>query len=411
MRYRFETDCRIRMLSCVMGGLMLTGCTVEDIPTGEHASEILTTPTVTTIPPTQTTTAETTTTAWQETLFSEMTEVWAEYPALTAKIADMSIEEKAAQMLLVSCHTVTPEEAAQGGAGGVCLYTDAFEKKTKAEVCAMTAEYQSRSKIPMLIAVDEEGGGVTRVSGNPNLRDTRFLRPGKLYELGGWERIEADTAEKSELLRSLGINVNLAPVADVPQSRSDYIYWRCFSDDAKETAEYTRRVVAVMEENGIGSTLKHFPGYGGSTDTHKGMGYDGREYTAFTESDFLPFLSGIAAGADSVMVSHNIVSCMDAENPASLSPAVHRILREEIGFSGVVITDDLDMNAIRDFCGTEEAAVLAVEAGNDLICTPSFSAAKSAIAEAIRSGRIPETSVNDSILRILIWKENLSLIK
>lgn len=333
------------------------------------------------------------------------------YPELNSRISAMSLEDKIAQMLLISCHgATTPETAASGGAGGLCLYADAFEGKTKEQVVAMNAAYQDLAPIPMLISIDEEGGGVTRVSANPNLRDSKFLRPGKLYELGGWERIESDTAEKADLLLSLGVNVNLAPVCDVPQSKNDYIYWRCFSMNANETAEYVKRVVSVMSQHGIGSTLKHFPGYGGSTDTHKGMGYDSRPYEAFTQSDFLPFQSGIAAGADSVMVSHNIVACMDAENPASLSPAVHAILRDTIGYNGVIVTDDLDMNAIRDFCGTENAAVMAAKAGNDLICTPNFAGSRNAIAAAVRSGEISERQINESVLRIFIWKEKLSLL-
>ena len=140
------------------------------------------------------------------------------------------------------------------------------------------------------------------------------------------------------------------------------------------------------------------------------MSSDPRPYEAFTQSDFLPFQSGIAAGADSVMVSHNIVTCMDEENPASLSPAVHDILRDEIGYNGVIVTDDLDMNAIRDFCGTENAAVKAVLAGNDLICTPNFKGSLQAITAAVRNEELSERQVDESVLRIFLWKAKLGLL-
>lgn len=399
------------MAAILLGAVLLTGCMTEEIPSG--SAETVPTTTASTTEPTTTepTTTETTVplspvdAAYQTRFAAD------EYPALRTRIDAMPLEEKIAQMLLISCHGETaPSDAAAGGAGGLCLYGDAFEGKTKEQVTEMTAAYQSLASVPMLISVDEEGGGVIRVSANPQLRESQFLRPARLYDLGGWERIESDTAEKAELLLSLGINVNLAPVCDVPQSKSDYIFWRCFSMDANETADYVSRVVKVMSEHGIGSTLKHFPGYGGSTDTHKGMSSDPRPYEAFTQSDFLPFQSGIAAGADSVMVSHNIVTCMDEENPASLSPAVHDILRDEIGYNGVIVTDDLDMNAIRDFCGTENAAVKAVLAGNDLICTPNFKGSLQAITAAVRNEELSERQIDESVLRIFLWKAKLGLL-
>ncbi len=323
----------------------------------------------------------------------------------------MTLEQKVAQMLMISCHSKGADTyAAKHGAGALCLYADAFANKSKQQVCNMTANLQELSELPLLISVDEEGGGVTRISSNPQLRASKFLRPAQLYANGGWELVTSDTLEKAQLLLSLGVNVNLAPVCDIPLSKNDYIYNRCFSMNAEDTSEYATRVVSTMKQQGIGSTLKHFPGYGGSADTHKGMGYDTRPYSDFQESDLKPFKAGIQAGADSVLVSHNIVKCMDANNPASLSFAVHDLLRNTIGFQGVIITDDLGMDAIIQFCGTENAAVKAVEAGNDLLCCPNFDEAYNAILKAAKSGRISESRINASVLRILQWKQNLSLL-
>ena len=322
----------------------------------------------------------------------------------------MTIEQKVAQMLMISCHTKGADTyAAKHGAGALCLYADAFTNKSKQQVINMTTNLQNLSALPLLISVDEEGGSVTRISSNPQLRASKFPRPAQLFANGDWDAVNNDTAEKAQLLLSLGINVNLAPVCDIPQSKNDYIYSRCFSMDASYTCEYVQRVVRTMNIEGIGSTLKHFPGYGGSADTHKGMGYDSRPLSDFENSDLKPFIEGIKHGADSVLVSHNIVKCLDENNPASLSKNVHDLLRNQLGFQGVVITDDLNMDAIVQFCGTENAAVKAVEAGNDLLCCPNFNEAYNAILQAVKNNRISEERLNESVLRILKWKQDLSL--
>ncbi len=356
------------------------------------------------------TTAVTTTTTAKVSTTSEPAAPAGTDAAFRQKIAGMTLEEKVMQMLLVSGTTANAKAAASAGAGGLCLFADSFNGKTKAQVIQMTADMQSRNKIPMLISVDEEGGTVVRVSLNTNLRKYRFWSPSKLFAEGGWDLIESDTKEKADLLLSLGINCNLAPVCDVPLSANDYIYNRCFSMNANETAEYIRRVVTVMGQNGLGSTLKHFPGYGGSADTHKGMGYDNRDISAFEQSDLLPFEAGIAAGANSVMVSHNIVNCMDSENPASLSKNVHDLLRSQLGFQGVIITDDLGMDAIKIFCGSTSPAVKAVMAGNDLLCGADYLNYRSAIVAAVQNGSIPESQIDDSVLRIFRWKHALGLM-
>lgn len=330
---------------------------------------------------------------------------------LSEIMRSMSLEQKAAQLILASCSDAgTANKAAQAGVGGLCLFAKPFSGKTKAQVREMTAGFQKNAGIPLLISVDEEGGSINRISLNPNLRAVPFWSGKALYAEGGWELVTSDTKEKAELLLSLGVNVNLAPVCDVPLDASNYIYNRCFSLDATETAEYIRVVVGEMKANGLGSTLKHFPGYGGSVDTHKNMGYDDRDYTAFSEGDFLPFIAGIETGADSVMVSHNIVSCMDSSYPASLSPAVHSILRGQLGFKGVIISDDLGMDAITQFTGGQNPAVAAICAGNDLICYADFEKSIPAIVAAVHNGTIDERQIDDSVLRILAWKRSLGLI-
>lgn len=332
-------------------------------------------------------------------------------PALVDILDSLSLEQKAAQMMLVGCTDASVGDyVCANGAGGLCLFAQPFEYKTAEDVRAMTAGFQDAAEIPVLLSVDEEGGGVCRVSINPNLRETNFWSPRFLFNQGGWDLIRSDTEEKADFLLDLGLNVNLAPVCDVPFSESDFIYPRCFSTDAAETSEYIDTVVSIMKEKKLGCTLKHFPGYGGSADTHLNMAYDGREFLEFTSRDFLPFIAGMDAGADSVMVTHNIIECMDGEQPASLSPEVHRILREDLGFRGVIITDDLNMNAITQFTGGENPAVAAVLAGNDLLCYAEFDSSVQAITDAVRDGTIEEEQIDASVLRILYWKQTLGLL-
>ena len=333
-------------------------------------------------------------------------------PELVSAVRTMTVEEKAAQMMLVGCTDESVgKEACSGGAGGLCLFAQPFAYKTAEQVREMTAGFQTAAEIPLLLSVDEEGGTVNRVSLNGQLRDSIFFSPRYLFNQGGMELIESDTKEKAAFLLDLGLNVNLAPVCDVPLTENDFIFPRCFSTDAAETADYITDVVSIMKDSGLGSTLKHFPGYGGSADTHLNMAYDERDYDVFAERDFLPFEAGIAAGADSVMVSHNIVACMDPDYPASLSPEVHRILREEIGFRGVIISDDLAMNAITQFTGGKNPAVAAVLAGNDMLCYAEFATSVAAITEAVKAGEIDEEQLDASVLRILAWKKSLGLLQ
>ena len=166
-----------------------------------------------------------------------------------------------------------------------------------------------------------------------------------------------------------------------------------------------------MKQEGIGSVLKHFPGYGNNSDTHTGIAHDERSFDTFSDSDFIPFQAGIDAGADMVLVSHNIVSCMDSEKPASLSPTVHDILRNRLGFDGVIMTDDLSMDGIRDFTDDQQAAVMAVLAGNDLICCTDYQTQIPAVIEAAASGEISEQMIDEAVMRILKMKQSLGLLE
>jgi len=166
-----------------------------------------------------------------------------------------------------------------------------------------------------------------------------------------------------------------------------------------------------MGEYNLGSILKHFPGYGSNVDTHTGLSLDDRSLAALEEYDLIPFRAGIDAGCGAVMMSHVIATAFDAQLPVSLSPKAHRYLREEMGFTGVIVTDDLAMGAITGQYGAGEAAVLAVLAGNDLLCVSDYELQYQAVLEAVRSGRIPLSLVKEAAIRVLTWKYGLGILQ
>lgn len=327
-------------------------------------------------------------------------------------VNNLPLEAQVAQMFFARCpETDAAALAGQYDIGGYILFARDFDGQTRDSVTQTIQSYQDAAATPMLIGVDEEGGTVVRISSNPNLRAAPFRSPQSLYNEGGFTLITSDTKEKDELLASLGVNVNFAPVCDVSTNPVDFINARAFGQDAAQTSEYVRTVVSQMVADGTGMVLKHFPGYGSNVDTHTGIAIDERPLDSFRESDFLPFEAGIAAGAQSILVSHNVVNCMDSELPASLSPAVHDILRTELGFDGVIMTDDLIMEAITDYTGGENAAVLAVQAGNDMLVSSDFVTQYNAVLAAVQDGTISEDRIRESAVRVIRWKLDLGLMQ
>jgi len=324
----------------------------------------------------------------------------------------MTLEEKIGQMFFVRC----PEENAtdvisQYNIGGFILFARDFENKTPEDVKKTISSYQEISKFSLLIGVDEEGGTVNRVSKFTQFRNTPFESPQDLYVKGGFELITSDTIEKCNLLKSLGVNVNLAPVCDVATDESAFMYSRTLGKDAQTTSEYVTEIVNEMKTNQVGSALKHFPGYGNNGDTHTDIVTDSRSREEFENKDFLPFKAGINAGADIVLVSHNIVTAFDEDRPASLSSVINSVLRDELGFKGVIMTDDLSMEAIKQYTGDSQAAVEAVKAGNDLLCCTDYETQIKAVSDAVSSGDITAERIDASAKRIIQMKLNLGLIQ
>lgn len=347
-----------------------------------------------------------------------------EEAALLALLEGMTLEEKVGQLFFVRVPAENAvEDVMTYHLGGYLLFGRDTQGKTANELIQTIASYQhAADRIPLLIGVDEEGGTVVRVSSNPHLRSKKFSSPGKLWK-EGLDALLRETREKSILLKSLGFNVNLAPVADVSTNPRDFIYERTTGMDAEETADYTARVTEAQSFYGLGSVLKHFPGYGNNKDTHTGVAVDERSMETFLEQDFLPFQAGIAVEETvwpsgelrrlrpAVLVSHNIVNCMDPNLPASLSPEVHRILREDLGFDGVVMTDDLAMDAVKAYAADGNVAVMSIQAGNDLVVTTDYRTQIPRVIQAVKDGALEEEAVDGACLRVLRWKLELGLLE
>lgn len=326
-------------------------------------------------------------------------------------LSSMSVEKKVGQMFYVRCPDVNATETIQKyHLGGYILFGRDFDGKDKEQIISDIQSYQNASEIPMLIGVDEEGGTVVRVSSNPNLRSEPFLSPSDTFYDGGWDAIVADAKEKADLLLSLGINVNMAPVCDITSDPNSFMYYRSFSDSVENECTFIEKYITTTKQNNLGTVLKHFPGYGNNEDTHTGIAYDNREYSEFEEKDFKPFITGIENGADCVLVAHSIVNCMDEKYPASLSEKVHNILRKDLKFDGVIMTDDLSMEAIREYTGDDDAAVFAAKCGNDILCCTDVETQYPAVFKAVKNGDIPMEQINSSVRRILTWKYNLGLL-
>ena len=316
----------------------------------------------------------------------------------------MSLEEKVGQVFLTRYDVNNVSVEKDYYPGGYILFAKDFENHTKESIKEEIDNDQKLSKYPLIIAVDEEGGTVTRVSRFKEFRDEKFASVQEIYNTGGFELLKQTESEKAKLLLSLGINTNLAPVADVATDENAFIYERSFGQDALQTANFVKNMVEYSNEFGINSCLKHFPGYGNNVDTHTGIAVDDSPYENFTENNYLPFIEGIKAQVPSILVSHNIVNAIDSQYPASLSSKVISELRNNLGFSGIIMTDDLAMEAVKSYVEDKTAPILALQAGNDMIITSDFITMYNEVLNAVKNGILDENILNEAVIRITAWK-------
>ena len=337
-----------------------------------------------------------------------------EAPRLSARdmAEELEVPELVAQLFLVKC----PDGGAESllreyHVGGIVLDSNDLNGKTPNSLRSTLGDWQDYAPIPLLVAVNEEGGDCVTLSGREEFRSEPFSAPRQIYYDGSISAIRDSEAEKAKLLKSCGINVNLAPVCDVACEDSALMARRSLFQTPKTTGKAIAAMVKTMQKHQVGAVLKHFPGYGSiRLDTQDGKVTDQRELAALESYDLLPFVYGIDAGAGAVMVSHLTVISMDANNPASLSEKVLHKLRGELGFRGVILTDDLQKGAITQNFSPEKAAIQAIQAGNDMILTSWSEDVYDAIVAAVHSGEISRDQLLDSAERIIQWKMDLGLL-
>ena len=282
---------------------------------------------------------------------------------------------------------------------------------SKDQIKTVVANTQSYAKVPLFIATDEEGGIVNRLMDSVG---TTKIDSMYTYKDNGTKTAENNAEIIATDMHALGFNLDFAPVADVWSNEyNSVIGKRAYSDDFQQAAELVGAAVNGFHEGGVLCTLKHFPGHGDTAeDTHTSTAYVRRSKDKLEKNEFLPFKSGIKAGADLVMVGHLIVEDIDGTTPASLSEKiVTEILRKELKFEGLIITDSLEMDAVSKRYTAGEAVVNAIKAGNDILLEPeNLDEAVQGILEAVGNGEITETQLDEHVLRILEVKEAAGIL-
>lgn len=332
---------------------------------------------------------------------------------VNACIAEMPLEDKVAGLFVITPEELTgvrtavkagdgtKEALGKYAVGGLIYFSKNIQ--SEAQLTEMLANTVLFSKYPLFLAVDEEGGKVSRVADSNITVD----KVGTMAEIGaGGDAQSAYEAGATigAYLKRLGFNLDFAPVADVltnPDNQT--IGDRSFGTDGELVAQMVPSFVTGLEEEKVSSCLKHFPGLGDTTeDTHDGMAVTERTLEEFQAVEFPVFKAGIDAGADFVMVSHVSVPSLTGDNtPASLSGAVIGILRNDLGFNGIVITDALNMTAITDYYTADEAAIKAIQSGADMLLMPeNFETAYEGLLQAVQNGTISEERINESLRRI-----------
>lgn len=357
---------------------------------------------------------------------TDQTEVQAMAGAIVEK---MSLEEKIGQMFIVNLEQLDNSHGnyyefrkftdemkntlENYKIGGVILFARNIESIDQTK--ELISNLQGNAPIPLFVSVDEEGGDVARVGNNSNMRTTTFP---PMEEVGKNEDEEyAYNMGKTiaSEIKELGFNLDFAPVADVKTNEyNTEIGNRAFGSDAKLVSKFVKQVVKGIQGQGISATLKHFPGHGSTTgDSHNTPVNADTDLLSLRSREFKPFKAGIDAGADFVMVSHISISKVTENTvPASMSTVViQNMLREELNFKGVVITDGMDMGAVTEKYDADEAAVNCIKAGVDIVLmSTDVKDAYNAVKKAVENGEIEEKSIDESVQRILEVKIKRGII-
>ena len=335
-------------------------------------------------------------------------------------LAGMTLHEKVCQLFLVypeaiagsspvlSADSALEQALEQWPVGGFLL--DKKNMTDRRQLTELLTGVQTMTQIPLILTCDEEGGRVNRLMSTVG---TTWVGPMLDYQDQGTETAFANARTIAADLLSCGFNLDLAPVADVWSNPENTVIGdRAYSTDFAQAAELVAAAVEGFHAGGAACALKHFPGHGNtSADSHYGAVYVERTLAELWENELLPFQAGIDAGADLVMVGHLIVPDLDSA-PAPFSyRIVTELLREEMGFTGVVITDGLQMQAMTDHYTSAEIALNAVQAGVDLLLCPSdLESAVAALEQAVETGELSPQRLDESVQRILELKLRQGLL-
>lgn len=336
-------------------------------------------------------------------------------------LADMSLRDKVCQMMFVRPESITGIDVVtaagdttktaleQYPVGGIVYFAQNMESKD--QVKEMIDNSQSYSKVGLFISTDEEGGMVNRLM---NTVGTTYIDSMYNYKDEGTQKAHDNAYTIASDMAALGFNMDFAPVADVWSNPDNTVIGeRAYSDDYSQAAELVGSAVKGFEDGGVMCTLKHFPGHGDTAeDSHYSSAYVRRTKDEIMADEMQPFTAGIEAGAEFVMVGHLIVPDID-ELPATLSYKITtEMLRDEMHFEGIAITDSLAMSSIADNYGVGESAVMSIKAGIDMLLDPTdIDTAIDAVVQAVESGDITEDRINDSVRKILTLKEKHGLLK
>lgn len=295
--------------------------------------------------------------------------------------------------------------------GGLIYFSDNLVDRQ--QTMDMLSGTQSYAKTPLFLAVDEEGGSVSRVGSNEAM-GTTYFEPAAAYGAGGDMGLVYSIGKTmAQELTALGFNLNFAPVADVvTNNKNTEIGNRAYAPLAEDAAPLVASMVEGLQRSGMASCLKHFPGHGSTeTDSHQDKSLSTRTLQQMQHTEWRTFRAGIESGAAFVMMSH-LTNTNLSELPSSLSPEVIGYLRDELGFEGVIITDSLQMGAILNYYTSAQAAVMALTAGADMLLMPNdLQTAFDGIVTALTDGTLTEERIDESVLRILTVKYRFGIME
>ncbi|HLU23129.1 MAG TPA: beta-N-acetylhexosaminidase [Bacillaceae bacterium] len=333
-------------------------------------------------------------------------------------IDNMSLEEKVGQMIFAGIDdTVLNENTktliSKYNVGGLIFYGDNLQNPEQSvELLNDVKTTNLDNRFPLFLGIDQEGGRVTRLPGNIVEMPTNQ----QIGEIGN-ERFSYDFGELlGQQLNAFGFNMNFAPVLDVNSNPNNPVIGdRSFGNNVDIVSKLGIQTMKGIEAQHVIPVVKHFPGHGDtSVDSHLELPIVDKTREEINELEIIPFQKAINEGTDVVMVAHILLPKIDPTYPSSMStPIISGILREELQFNGVVMTDDMTMNAIMDHYGIGEAIVESVKAGSDIVLIAhDFSkviTAIDALVSAVESGEISESRINESVERIIKLKQKYKL--